>query len=134
MWRLVGILVAVVGLYIAQSIHDFYLARDYTELEATLTAYDEDCYFKKDLGHGPYFNCGSAAKMTDASGTSDSKIERRAKLTYRYRFPSDSAFREARTESWAVETGKFWVGQKRNISVKNDEHDKVLWSRLVGMQ
>jgi hypothetical protein len=69
--------------------------------------------------------------MTPAGGAADSKIERHAKLTYRYRVPSESAFREARTQSWAVETGKFWVGQTRKISVKNDDPTKVLWSRLV---
>src|SRR5215831_17922265 len=103
MWRILGILVAVVGLYIAQSIHDFYLSRNYTEVEATLIALEEDCFFHKDLGRGPFFGCGSASKTTDASGTSDNKIERGAKLTYQYRAPSESGFREARTEGWAVE-------------------------------
>jgi hypothetical protein len=132
MWRIVGILVAVVGLFIALSGYDFYLSRNYTEIEATLIAYEEDCLFEKDGAHGPYFDCGSAAKkMTEASGSSDSKIERHAKLTYQYRVPSESGFREARTESWAVQPGKFRVGQKRKISVKNDDPAKVLWSRLV---
>jgi hypothetical protein len=133
MWRIAGIMIAVVGLFIAQSIHDFFLSRNYTELEAILIAYKEDCYFKKDLGHDAFFDCGRASKMTDASGPSDNRIERHARLTYRYRAPSESQLREARTESWGVETGKFWVGQKRNISVKNDDPTKVLWSRLVGM-
>jgi hypothetical protein len=131
MWRIVGVLAAIVGLFIAQSVYDFYLSRNYTEVEAILIAYEEDCYFEKDRGHDAYFDCGMAAKMTEASGTSDNKIERHAKLTYQYRVPSESEFREARTQTWAVETGKFRVGQTRKISVKNDDPTKVLWSRLV---
>jgi hypothetical protein len=131
MWRIIGIVVAVVGLFIAQSIYDFYLSRNYTEVEAILVAYQEDCFFEKDRGHGPYFDCGSPPKVTQASAASDAKIEKHAQLTYRYRVPSESGFREARTENWAVTPGKFWIGQKRNISVKNDDPAKVLWSRLV---
>jgi hypothetical protein len=131
MWRITGILVAVVGLFIAQSVYDFYLSRNYTELDATLIAYEEDCFLEKDRGHGPYFDCGMASKMTEAGGTSNSKIGRHANLTYQYRVPSESAFRVARTQNWAVETGKFWVGQKRKISVKNGDPTMVLWSRLV---
>jgi hypothetical protein len=131
MWRIIGVAVAIVGLFIAQTIYDFYLSRNYTEIEAILIAYEEDCYFEKDRGHEAYFDCGHASKMTDASGASNSKIERRAKLTYQYRVPSESESREARTENWAVEVGKFRVGQTRKISVKNDDPAKVLWSRLV---
>src|SRR3974390_1554106 len=131
MWRIVGILIAIVGLFIAQSVYDFYLSRNYTELEATLIAYEEDCGFEKDGGGGPYFDCGVAAKMAEASGASNSKIDRHAKLTYQYRVPSESEFREARTQSWAVQPGKFWVGQKRKISVKNDDPTKDLCCRLA---
>jgi hypothetical protein len=131
MVRIIGILIAIVGLFIAQSVYDFYLSRNYTEVEAILIAYEEDCYLEKDRGHDAYFDCGMAAKMTKASGASDNKIERHAKLTYQYRVPSESEFREARTQTWAVETGKFRVGQTRKISVKNDDPTKVLWSRLV---
>jgi hypothetical protein len=132
MWRIVGILVAIVGLFIAQSVYDFYLSRNYTELEAVLVAYEENCFFEKDRFHGPYFDCGSSApKVIPASSASESTIQRHANLTYRYRVASESDFREVRTESWVVEAGKFWVGQKRTISVKNDDPAKVLWSRLV---
>ena len=131
MGRIAGILFVVVGLFIAQTIYDFYLSRNYTELEATLIAYEEDCYFGKDGAQGPYFDCGLASKMTGAGGTSNGKIERHAKLTYQYRVPSESEFRVARTQTWAVTPGKFWVGQTRKISVKNDDPTKVLWSRLV---
>jgi hypothetical protein len=131
MWRIIGILVAVIGLFIAQSVYDFYLSMNYTELEATLISYQEDCFLEKDRGHGPYFDCGQAPRMTEASSGSDDKIGRHANLTYQYRVPSESQFREARTQNWAVETGKFWVGQTRKISVKNDDPAKVLWSRLV---
>ena len=131
MWRILGILVAIVGLFIAQTIYDFHLSRNYTEIEATLVGYEEDCFFEKDRGHGPYFDCPAAVKITRPSDASDNTIQRHAKLIYQYRVPSESAFREARTESWVVETGKFWVGQKRKISIKNDDPTKVLWSRLV---
>jgi hypothetical protein len=131
MGRIIGIVAVVIGLFIAQTIYDFYLSRNYTEVEAILVVYEEDCYFEKDRGHEPYFECGQASKMTEASSTSNSKIERHAKLTYQYRVPSESEFREAHTQTWAVAAGKFWVGQKRKISVKNDDPTKVLWSRLV---
>jgi len=131
MWRILGILVAIVGLFIAQTIYDFYLSRNYTEIEATLVGYEEDCFFEKDRGHGPYFDCPAAVKITRPSDASDNTIQRHAKLTYQYRVPSESASRETRTESWVVETGKFRVGQKRKISIKNDDPTKVLWSRLV---
>ena len=131
MARIIGILLVVVGLFIAQSGYDFYLSMNYTEIEAILVAYEEDCYFDKLGTPDAYFDCGLASKMTETSGTSDSKIERRAKLTYQYRAPAESELREARTQSWAVKPGKFWVGQKRKISVKNDDPTKVLWSRLV---
>jgi hypothetical protein len=131
MGRILGVVVVVVGLFIAQSGYDFYLSRYYTEVEATLIAYEEDCYVEKGAGNISYFDCRLAATMTDAGGASDSKIERHAKLTYQYRVPSESDFREARTQTWAVQVGKFWVGQKRKISVKNDDPTKVLWSRLV---
>jgi hypothetical protein len=130
MGRIIGVLAVIVGLFIAQSVYDFYLSWNYTEVEAILIAYEEDCYFEKDRSLA-YFDCGMAAKMTEASGTSDNKIERHAKLTYQYRVPSESECREARTQTWAVETGKFRVGQTRKISVKNDDPTKVLWSRLV---
>jgi hypothetical protein len=131
MWRIIGIVVAIVGLFIAQSVYDVYLSWNYTELEATLIGYAEDCFFEKDRGHGPYFDCGQAPTMTVASGTSDNKIEKHAKLLYQYRVPPESQLRQAHTETWAVAPGKYWVGQKRNISVKKDDPTKVLWSRLV---
>ena len=131
MVRIIGVLVVTVGLFMAQTIYDFYLSRNYTEIEATLVAYEENCYFEKDRHQDAYFDCRMASAMTEKSGASDSKIERHAKLTYQYRVPSESEVREARTENWIVETGKFRVGQKRSISVKNDDPTKVLWSRLV---
>jgi hypothetical protein len=130
MGRIIGVVLAIVGLFIAQTIYDFYLSRNYTEIEAILVAYEEDCYFEKDRGKDAYFSCGQAPKVTDANA-SDNKIERHAKLTYRYRVPSESDDREARTQTWAVTAGKFQVGQKRKISIKNDDPTKVLWSRLV---
>ena len=128
MWRIIGIGVAIVGLFIAQTIYDFYLSRNYTEVDATLISYEEDCYFEKDRDRSVYFDCRSvpAVKSDDAG-----KIERHAKLTYRYRAPSETTPREARTENWIVPAGKFQVGQTRKISVKNDDPAKVLWSRLV---
>jgi hypothetical protein len=131
MARILAVLLVVVGLFIAQSVYDFYLSMNYTEIEATLIAYEEDCYFDKLGVPDAYFDCGLAAKMTETSGTSNSKLERHAKLTYQYRVPAESKLREARTETWAVKPGKFWVGQKRKISVKNDDPTKIRWSRLV---
>jgi len=131
MGRIFGVLAVIVGLFIAQSVYDFYLSMNYTEIEAILIAYEEDCYFEKDRGRDAYFDCSLASKMTETSDTSNSNIERHAKLTYQYRVAAESEFREARTQTWAVNPGKFWVGQKRKISVKNDDPTKVLWSRLV---
>jgi len=131
MARIFGVLLVVVGLFIAQSIYDFYLSMNYTEIEATLVAYEEDCYVDKEGSRDAYFDCGTASKMTETSGASDSTIERHAKLTYQYRVPTESEHRQARTQNWAVKPGKFWVGQKRKISVKNGDPTKILWSRLV---
>src|SRR5262249_4692939 len=107
MARILGILLVVVGLFIAQSVYDFYLSMNYTEIEATLIAYEEDCYFDKLGVPDAYFDCALASKMTEPSGSSDSNIERHAKLTYQYRVLAESKLREARTETWAVKPGKF---------------------------
>jgi hypothetical protein len=48
MGRIIGVLAVIVGLFIAQSVYDFYLSWNYTEVEAILIAYEEDCYFEKD--------------------------------------------------------------------------------------
>ena len=80
MSRILGILVAIVGLFVAQSIYDFYLSRNYTEVEAILIAYEEDCSFAKDGAQGPYFDCGWPPKITQAGDSSDNKIERHATL------------------------------------------------------
>jgi hypothetical protein len=134
MWRMAGILLAVVGLFISQSIYNVYLSWTYTELEATLVGYQEDCFFEKDRGHGPYFDCGQAPPISTVAPAGDPanyKIEKHAKLLYQYRVPAESQLRQAGTETWAVAPGKHWVGQKRNISIKKDDPTKVLWSRLV---
>src|SRR5262249_53088195 len=100
MGRILGVVFVVVVLFITQTGYDFYLSRNYTEIEATLVAYEEDCYVEKKQAKDVYFDCSMAAKM--AARDPDGKIERHAKLTYQYRVPSESDVREARTQSWAV--------------------------------
>jgi len=47
MSRIIGIVVVIVVLFIAQQIHNFNISRNYFEVEATLVQIAEDCYPRK---------------------------------------------------------------------------------------
>ena len=129
MGRILGILFAIAGLFVFQQIHNRTLARDYDEVEATVTAYEEDCYFEKN--DKEYFSCGSVPSAMLKSRPSAGEILRHAVLTYTYKSPTDTEPREVRRQRWRVVPGQFGVGHKQTIFVKKDDPKKILWDRLV---